>query len=76
VVTGWDVEYRSLRGSRELKSWSTTREGALRDACDRMYRGDAVRRITGPRGEVIERPEIEQHYQKSLVDHLGPRPWR
>lgn len=63
-MTGWDIEYRS--GSRELKVQSDTRENALRHACDRMVRGDTVDRITGP-GEVTERPEIEQHYQKLLA---------
>jgi hypothetical protein len=60
-VTVWDIEYRS--GGRELKVQSDTRENALRHACDHMVKGDTVHRITGP-GEVIERPEINKHYEK------------
>lgn len=63
-MTGWDIECRS--GSRELKVQSDTRKNTLRHACNRMARGDTVDRITGP-GEVIERPEIEQHYLKLLA---------
>ena len=45
---------------------SNTRENALRHACDLIAKGDTVDRITGP-GEVIERPEIEQHHLKLLA---------
>jgi hypothetical protein len=63
-VTGWDIEYRS--DGRERTVWSDTRTNALRHACVCVARGDTVDRITGP-GEVIEQPEIAQHYQKLLA---------
>jgi hypothetical protein len=64
----WCVEYRDFQDGREYQSpHSKSRELAVDLACDLMRQHHSISRVVGPRGEVVELPEIERRYQELLA---------
>jgi hypothetical protein len=65
-LTGWVIEYWSSKEGRDMKAEHNSPEDALRHACDFVVqnKGGTAHRITGPNGEVKERPEIDAYIEK------------
>jgi hypothetical protein len=60
----WRAVYDTFQRSGLEASQSATPELAIDHACELMRQGHWVRRVIGPRGEVIELPEIKRRYQE------------
>ena len=59
----WHVIYEDQKG-RILSRAARSRDAAIHMACELMQQSRVVRRVIGPDGSMIERAELEAHYDE------------
>jgi hypothetical protein len=59
----WHVIYEDGEGRVQSRA-ARSRDVAIQMACELMQQSHEVRRAIGPDGSIIERAELEVHYEK------------
>jgi len=59
----WHVIYADRNGLVQSRA-ARSREQAIHVACDLLSQSHDVRRVVEPNGSMIERPELDAHYDE------------